>query len=68
MLTQAGVEFNRRQHRRGLDLGARDPLIDVVLYPTKARNGVIDGAAAVLCYSGRSVTPVATWQTAVEVD
>src|SRR3979490_2306340 len=55
MLTQAGVDSIVDSIGAVWTLGPRDPLIDGGVYPTKARNGVIDGSAAVLCYSGRSV-------------
>src|SRR5437899_1141822 len=51
MLTQAGVDSIVDSVGAVWTLGSPD----ASGFPTKARNGVVDGAAAVLCYSGRSV-------------
>src|SRR5437879_9030703 len=51
MLTQAGVDSIVDSVGAVWTLGPPD----ASGFPTKARNGVVDGAAAVLCYSGRSV-------------
>src|SRR2546422_9399365 len=51
MLTQAGVDSIVDSVGAVWTLGPPD----ASGFPTKARNGVVDGSAAVLCYSGRSV-------------
>src|SRR2546430_5324377 len=51
MLTQAGVDSIVDSVGAVWTLGPPDARG----FPTKARNGVVDGSAAVLCYSGRSV-------------
>src|SRR5256885_1599062 len=51
MLTQAGVDSIGDSVGAVWTLGPPD----ASGVPTKARNGVVDGSAAVLCYSGRSV-------------
>src|SRR5437870_1322386 len=51
MLTQAGVDSIVDSVGAVWTLGPAD----ASGFPTKARNGVVDGSAAVLCYSGRSV-------------
>src|SRR2546425_937792 len=51
MLTQAGVDSIVDSVGAVWTLGPPD----ASGFLTKARNGVVDGAAAVLCYSGRSV-------------
>src|SRR5205807_2483880 len=51
MLTQAGVDSIVDSVGAVWTLGPPD----ASGAPTKARNGVVDGSAAVLCYSGRSV-------------
>src|SRR5207302_1497630 len=51
MLTQAGVDSIVDSVGAVWTLGPSD----ASGFPTKARNGVVDGSAAVLCYSDRSV-------------
>src|SRR5207237_557080 len=51
MLTQAGVDSIVDSVGAVWTLGPPDSSG----LPTKSRNGVVDGSAAVLCYSGRSV-------------
>src|SRR5205823_14562823 len=50
LLTQAGVDSIVDSVGAVWTLGPPD----ASGFPTKARNGVVDGSAAVLCYSGRS--------------
>jgi len=64
MLTQAGVDSIVDSIGAVWTLGPRDPLIDGGAFPTKARNGVVDGSQRSCATRAAQSTPVATWQTA----